>query len=159
MSCILSRDTTKPGFKPDSTGRLLKYDPRTQRVTVLLSGLSGVGGPAVSSDRKYVLVPDYVNNKIHRHWLQGPKKDTNEVFLTDCGSPKTIKRAEKDGEFWVAVDKLGEPQGLRVNGTAMVLQTVPLPQFLNKPLYVVQESNEALYVGSSATDFVGVCTN
>lgn len=160
------REMTKPGFKPDSTGRLLKYDPRTQRVTVLLTGLSGVGGPSVSSDRKYVLVPQYMNNQIQRHWLQGPKKDTNEVFLTDCGSPKNIKRAANDGEFWVAVEKqvqqspvLSEPHGLRVNGSATVLQTVPLPQFLNMAHNVVQESNDALYVGSSHSDFVGVYTN
>lgn len=95
----------KPGFTPDSTGRLLKYDPRTQRVTVLLSGLPGVGGPSVSSDRKYVLVPNYVNKKIQRYWLQGPKRNTNEVFLSNCGSPKNIKRALNDGEFWVAVEK------------------------------------------------------
>ncbi|KAI3690356.1 hypothetical protein L2E82_48366 [Cichorium intybus] len=155
------RDMSQPGFKPDSTGRLLKYDPRTQRVTVLLSGLSGGGGPAVSSDRKFVLVPEYVKNKIQRHWLQGPKKDTNEVFLSDCGSPKNIKRAANDGEFWVAVEKQmlpvsSEPQGLRVNGSATVLQTVPLPQFLHMAVDVVQENNEALYVGSGDTDFIGV---
>ncbi|KAI3505607.1 hypothetical protein L1887_27740 [Cichorium endivia] len=153
------RDMTQPGFKPDPTGRLLKYDPRTQRVTILLSGLSGGGGPAVSSDRKYVLVPEYMKNKIQRHWLQGPKKDTNEVFLTDCGSPKNIKRAANDGEFWVAVEKQmlpvwSEPQGLRVNGSTTVLQTVPLPQFLHMAVDVVQENNEALYVGSGDTDFV-----
>ncbi|GJX50992.1 six-bladed beta-propeller, TolB-like protein [Tanacetum coccineum] len=77
----------QPGFKLDSTGRLLKYDPRTQRVTTLLSGLSRVGGPAVSSDRK----------------------------------------AANDGEFWVAAEN--PAQGLRVNGSATVLQTVPLTQY------------------------------
>ncbi|GJV28648.1 six-bladed beta-propeller, TolB-like protein [Tanacetum coccineum] len=75
------------GIKLDSTGRLLKYDPRTQRVTTLLSGLSRVGGPAVSSDRK----------------------------------------AANDGEFWVAAEN--PAQGLRVNGSATVLQTVPLTQY------------------------------
>ncbi|PWA73917.1 strictosidine synthase 2 [Artemisia annua] len=120
----------QPEFKLiDSTGRLLKYDPRNQRVTTLLSGLSGVGGPAVSSDRKYVLVPD----------------------------PKSIKRAVNDGEFWVAAEN--PTQGLRVNGSATVLQTVPLTQFSGMTVSVVQEINNALYVGSSDTDFVGVYTN
>ncbi|PWA73919.1 Six-bladed beta-propeller, TolB-like protein [Artemisia annua] len=153
------RDMTKPGFKPDSTGRLLKYDPRTQRVTTLLSSLSGAGGPAVSSDRKYVLVPEFANKKIQRYWLQGPKHNTNEVFLTDCGSPKSIKRAINDGEFWVAVENQGQPQGLRVNGSAIVIETVPLTQFMNLSPAVVQEGGNALYVGSSGTDFVGVYTN
>nr|XP_043630365.1 protein STRICTOSIDINE SYNTHASE-LIKE 11-like [Erigeron canadensis] len=160
------RNMAQPGFTPDSTGRLLKYDPRTKRVTVLISGLSGVGGPAVSSDRKYVLVPDYVNMKVQRYWLQGPKRNTNEVFLTNCtGSPINIKRTVNDEEFWVAVDNQGqqptvnsEPHGLRVNGFAVVLQTAPLPQFLDMSVTVVQEINDALYVGSSHADFVGVYT-
>ncbi|KAK1417839.1 hypothetical protein QVD17_26973 [Tagetes erecta] len=97
------RRLAQPDFTPDSTGRLLKYDPRTQRVSVLINGLAGGGGPAVSSDRKYVLVPEYVNKRIQRYWLQGPKHGTNEVFMTDFGSPMNIKRAVNDGEFWVAV--------------------------------------------------------
>ncbi|KAK1417842.1 hypothetical protein QVD17_26976 [Tagetes erecta] len=151
------RNMAQPGFTPDSTGRLLKYDPRTQRVAVLLSGLAGAGGPAVSSDRKYVLVPEYANNRIQRYWLQGPKHSTNEVFMTGIGSPKNIKRAANDGEFWVAIEK--QAQGLRVNGSTMVLQTVPLTQFVNTGVAVVQEMNNAVYVGSSHTDFVGVYTN
>ncbi|KAJ0716043.1 putative strictosidine synthase transcription factor WD40-like family [Helianthus annuus] len=112
---------TDASLTHDSTGRLFKYDPRTQRVTVLMSGLAGAGGPAVSSDRKYILVPDYINKKIQRYWLQGPKRGTNEVFMTNYGSPNNIKRAINDGEFWVVVEK--KAQGLRINGYAMVLQT------------------------------------
>ena len=123
----------------------------------MLSGLSGVGGPAVSSDRKYVLVPEYGKNRIQRYWVQGPKRNTNEVFPTDCGSPKNIKRAVNDGEFWVAAEN--PTQGIRVNGSATVLQTVPLTQFSGMTVSVVQEINNALYVGSSDTDFVGVYTN
>ena len=149
---------SQPGFTPDSTGRLLKYDPRTQRVTVLLSGLSGGGGPAVSSDRKYVLVPNYAKKQIQRHWVQGPKRSTNDVFMTDCGIPKNIKRAANGGEFWVAVERMNEALGLRVNGSAIVLQTVVLSHLLNTSVAVVQEMNDALYVGSSGTDFVGVYT-
>ncbi|KAD6453792.1 hypothetical protein E3N88_08498 [Mikania micrantha] len=151
------RNSAKPGNTPDSTGRLLKFDPRTQRVTVLLNGLAGGGGPAVSSDRKYVLVPEYVTKKIQRYWVQGPNKGTNEVFMTTIGSPNNIKRAANDGEFWVAVEK--QAQGLRVNGSAMVLQTVPLTQFLDINVAVVQEMNGSLFVGSNDTDFVGVYTN
>ncbi|KAL8209924.1 hypothetical protein R6Q57_006656 [Mikania cordata] len=112
------RNLAQPGNTPDSTGRLLKFYPRTQRVTVLLNGLAGGGGPAVSSDRKYVLVPEYVTKKIQRYWVQGPNKGTSEVFMTTIGSPNNIKRAANDGEFCVAVEK--QAQGLRVNGSAMV---------------------------------------
>ncbi|KAI3828541.1 hypothetical protein L1987_02642 [Smallanthus sonchifolius] len=119
LTCNI-RNLAEPGFTPDSTGRLLKYDPRTQRVTVLMSGLAGGGGPA------------------------GPKKGTNEVFMTEFGSPKNIKRAANDGEFWVAVENSKQAQGLRVNGSAMVLQTVPLAQFMDTTVAAVQEMNGAL---------------
>ncbi|KAF7150840.1 hypothetical protein RHSIM_Rhsim02G0068500 [Rhododendron simsii] len=42
-------NATQPGFKPDSTGRLLKYDPVTKQVIVLLRGLAGAGGAASTS--------------------------------------------------------------------------------------------------------------
>nr|XP_043627340.1 protein STRICTOSIDINE SYNTHASE-LIKE 12-like [Erigeron canadensis] len=158
---------TDASFTPDSTGRLLKYDPYNHNVTILVSSLSGVGGPAVGSARNYVLFPDNVNKNIQRYWLQGPKIGTSEVFLTDCGSPKNIKRATNNEEFWVALEKqiqqptpgYSQPQGLRVNGSAAVLQTEPLTEFLNMNIAVVQEINNAIYVGSSHTNFIGVYTN
>nr|GEW59914.1 six-bladed beta-propeller, TolB-like protein [Tanacetum cinerariifolium] len=76
---------TQPGFTPDSTGRLLKYDPYNQTVTVLLSGLSGVGGPTANIHRDCILVPESVNKTIIRYWLEGPKVGTTEetvCFIT-----------------------------------------------------------------------------
>jgi hypothetical protein len=127
-----------------------------------MSGLAGAGGPSVSSDRNYVLVPESVNKRILRYWVQGPNEGTNEVFMTMTdfginGSPNNIKRAVGDGEFWVALEK--QAQGLRVNESAMVQQSVPLTHFFNMTVAVVQVMNDALYVGSSHTDFVGVYTN
>nr|GEW26318.1 protein strictosidine synthase-like 11-like [Tanacetum cinerariifolium] len=72
------RNITQPGFTPDSTGRLLKYDPYNQTVTVLLSGLSGVGGPTANIHRDCILVPESVNKTIIRYWLEGPKVGTTE---------------------------------------------------------------------------------
>ena len=37
-----------------ATGRLLEYDPRTRRVTVLMRGLSGAAGTAFSRDGPFV---------------------------------------------------------------------------------------------------------
>ena len=156
---FLCRNITQPGFTPDSTGRLLKYDPYNQTVTVLLSGLSGVGGPTANIHRDCVLVPESVNKTIIRYWLEGPKVGTTEVFLTDCGDVKNIKRAATDGEYWVATSVLDAQQGIRVNESATVLETVSFTQFGNMTITVVQEKNNALYVGSSHADFVGNYTN
>ena len=52
------RNVTQPNFVPDVSGRLLRYNPRTQEVKVLLRGLSAAVGLAVSSDGSFVLVSE-----------------------------------------------------------------------------------------------------
>ncbi|KAL8230779.1 hypothetical protein R6Q57_000557 [Mikania cordata] len=137
------RDTTLPGFKPDSTGRFLRYNPHTRQVSVLLSGLSGWG------------------------WSGGPKANTVELLLNNIGNPNKIKRAERFGEFWVALSvgfipraPLITPQGVRFSSNGVVLQTVSFAtEFFNKTISLVQEQNEKLYVGSRLTNFIGVYSN
>ncbi|XP_076910007.1 protein STRICTOSIDINE SYNTHASE-LIKE 12-like [Bidens hawaiensis] len=161
------RDTTQPGCKPDSTGRLLCYNPVTNRVDVLLTGLSGGGGPAVSRDGTYVLVPELTGNRISKYWLAGPKVNQTEVLLNNVGNPNKIKRAERFGEFWVALSvgfipptPLITPQGVRFDSNGVVLQTVSFAtQFFNKTISVVLDENRKLYVGSRFTNFIGVYSN
>ncbi|KAI3521875.1 hypothetical protein L1887_11350 [Cichorium endivia] len=161
------RDTTKPGFIPDSTGRFLRYNPLTRQVTVLLSGLSGGGGPAVSRDGTFVLVPELTAKRISKYWLVGPKANTAEVFINFGGNPNKIKRAERFGEFWVAVSN-GHipptppivPEGVRINSNGVVLQRVSFArEFVNVTISLVQEQNGKLYVGSRFTNFIGVYSN
>ncbi|KAI3521878.1 hypothetical protein L1887_11353 [Cichorium endivia] len=125
------RDTSKPGFKPDSTGRLLRYNPLTRQVTVLLSGLSGGGGPAVNRDGTFVLVPEINAKRISKYWLVGPKANTMEVLVNFVGNPNKIKRAGRFGEFWVAVSNGFlpptppiVPEGVRLNSDGAVLDRV-----------------------------------
>lgn len=164
-SCIRAcRNVTQPGFKPDSTGRLLKYDPVTKQVTVLLRGLAGAGGPAVSFDRSFVLVSEYVGKRIQKFWLTGVKANTAEILINLPGNPNKIKRSQTEGEYWVALNVISQqpilftaPQALRINGLGMLLETLPLVTgYFNASIAVVQEQNLALYIGSRDTDFVGV---
>ncbi|XP_003635414.3 protein STRICTOSIDINE SYNTHASE-LIKE 10, partial [Vitis vinifera] len=62
----------------DKTGRLLKYDPRTKEVTVLLRGLSFSNGVALSKDKDFVLVTETTAAKVTRYWLQVHKGLTAE---------------------------------------------------------------------------------
>ncbi|CAH1422360.1 unnamed protein product [Lactuca virosa] len=160
------RDTTQPGFRPDSTGRFLRYNPRTRQVSLLLSGLNGGGGPAVSSDGTFVLVPELTGNRISKYWLAGPKANTAEHLL-NVTNPNKIKRASGYGEFWVAVSDgfippapLITPQGVRFDSNGLVLQTVSFAkEFVNKTISLVQEQDGKLYVGSRFTNFIGVYSN
>ncbi|KAI8552843.1 hypothetical protein RHMOL_Rhmol06G0299800 [Rhododendron molle] len=143
---------------------LLKYDPVTKQVTVLLRGLAGAGGPAVSFDRSFVLVSEYVGKRIQKFWLTGDKANTAEILINLPGNPNKIKRSETEGEYWVALNVISQqpilftaPQGLRINGLGMLLETLPLVTgYFNASIAVVQEHNSALYIGSRDTDFVGV---
>ncbi|KAA8541126.1 hypothetical protein F0562_025128 [Nyssa sinensis] len=44
----------------DATGRLLKYDPKTKNVTVLLRGLGGASRVAISRDGSFILVSEFM---------------------------------------------------------------------------------------------------
>ncbi|KAI3766984.1 hypothetical protein L2E82_17065 [Cichorium intybus] len=162
------RDATQPGFIPDSTGRLLRYEPLTGHVSVLLSGLSGGGGPVVSSDGTFVLVPELGSTRISKYWLVGPKENTAEVLLNTNGNPNKIKRGETPGEFWVATSRVGYmpptpvilPEGVRFNSDGDVLETVGfVTEFSSNVTSLVVQHEGKLYVGSHFTNFIGVYYN
>ncbi|XP_059639508.1 protein STRICTOSIDINE SYNTHASE-LIKE 11-like [Cornus florida] len=144
------RNSTRPNFKPDSTRRFMKYDPFSKQVMVLLRGLTGTGGPAVSTDSSFLFAC--------------VKANTTEVFIKFPGNSIKIKRAATTGEFWVAVNEINQqqvtlPQGYRINAYGTVEIVSFAAQYNNKSISVVQEQNGALYVGSRVVDFVGVFRN
>ncbi|XP_076902072.1 protein STRICTOSIDINE SYNTHASE-LIKE 12-like, partial [Bidens hawaiensis] len=161
------RDVTQPGFIPDSTGRLLRYNTITKEVSVLLSGLPGGGGPAVSHDGTFVVVPELTGNRVLKYWFVGPKANQVEVLLDNIGNPNKIKRGETFGEFWAAHSDgflprlpLVTPQGVRFNSNGDVLQIVSFSnEYFNTSISLVQEQNGKLYVGSYFTNFIGVYSN
>ncbi|KAK6921085.1 Strictosidine synthase, conserved region, partial [Dillenia turbinata] len=87
----------------DATGRLLKYDPKTKEITVLLNCLSGAAGNAVSEDGSFVLVSENISGNVLKYWLKGSKANTTETFISYQGQPDNIKRTS-NGEFWIAVN-------------------------------------------------------
>lgn len=86
----------------DRSGRLLKYDPTTKEVTVLMRSLAFANGVALSKDNSFVLVGESGTSQIHKFWLRGPRAQTSELFAHLDKSPDNINRNER-GEFWVAV--------------------------------------------------------
>lgn len=142
----------------DSTGRLLKYDRRTKRVSVLLSGISGAAGVAISKDRSFLLVTEFVGSRIQKYWLRGPKANTAEVILhITAGIPDNIRRTES-GDFWVALTSAkGELLGIRINGSGTILETLTFsPQFQAPTLAEVQQYKDTIYLGSLMGANVGV---
>ena len=84
----------------DTTGRLMKYDPRSKEIRVLLNNLSYPNGVSLSKNGDFILISDTTNCRILKLWLQTSKRGTVEIFTELPGFPDNIKRNPK-GEFWV----------------------------------------------------------
>ncbi|KAF5734627.1 putative Calcium-dependent phosphotriesterase superfamily protein [Tripterygium wilfordii] len=146
----------------DSTGRLLKYDPKTNTVTTLLRNLSGAAGTAVSRDGSFVLVTEFIANRTRKFWLNGPKANTAEILITSHLRPDNIKRTIR-GDFWIAAMMLkAATQTLvairqLVRESGAILRTVSLEaEYGTTFISEVQEYAGALYVGSRFTTSIGV---
>ncbi|KAA8541132.1 hypothetical protein F0562_025122 [Nyssa sinensis] len=159
----LSNNVTQIILSGDTTGRLLKYDPKSREVIVLLRGLSGATGVAVSKDGTFVLVTEFIGCRVRRYWLKGPKANSAEILINLRGNPDNIKRMAL-GDFWVAVNIQNQQgptpitvaQGQRINKFGMVLETVTLAaEYNGTSISEVQEYGGALYIGSLFANFVG----
>ncbi|XP_006649792.1 protein STRICTOSIDINE SYNTHASE-LIKE 13 [Oryza brachyantha] len=87
----------------EGTGRLLRYDPETNAVHVVLSGLVFPNGVQISDDQRFLLFSETTNCRIMRYWLEGPRAGQVEVFADLPGFPDNV-RLSSGGQFWVAVD-------------------------------------------------------
>lgn len=86
----------------EKSGRLLKYDIESRKVTVILDNLTFPNGVTLSQDGNFLLVAETTICRIMRFWLKTSKAGTLEVFANLPGYPDNIKRNQK-GEFWVAI--------------------------------------------------------
>lgn len=152
----------------DYSGRLFRYDPTTNETTLLLSDLAVAAGVAVSNNGSFVLVSEYMANRIKRFWLKGPNAYTSDIFLRLPGRPDNIKRNSAN-EFWVAVNyPFGSPPppippvlplGLRVNEQGLIIQAVPLvEEFSTESVSEVQESEGKLYATSLHESYANILT-
>ncbi|KAJ8553762.1 hypothetical protein K7X08_024440 [Anisodus acutangulus] len=145
----------------DTSGRLFKYDIGTKQVTLLLSGLSGPVGVALSKDSSYVLITEYIAQRIQRFWLKGAKANSSDVFTNVEGIPDNIKRTVL-GDFWVAIANTKQHTtfsiGQRINRFGKVVETRNFTDQFNTPngITEVQEYNGKLHVGSLDQNFIGV---
>uniref|UniRef100_A0A131XIP1 Putative conserved secreted protein n=1 Tax=Hyalomma excavatum TaxID=257692 RepID=A0A131XIP1_9ACAR len=110
----------------ENTGRVLKFDPKTRKATVLMKGLRLPNGVQISHDKKSLLVCELSMNRILRYHLKGPKRGKTEVFVDKLpGWPDNI-RPSKRGGYWVAF-----ATGRSPNDTSVIDYLIPLP-FIRK---------------------------
>ncbi|KAK7388810.1 hypothetical protein VNO78_23637 [Psophocarpus tetragonolobus] len=152
----------------DQSGTLFSLDPRTNETRVLMRGLAWASGVAVSRDGSFVLVSEYLANRIQRFWVRGPRANSSELFVQLTVRPNNI-RINPRGEFWVAVNGvLGPnppprpailPGALRISENGIVLQIVPLVRELgDEEISEVHEHNRVLYAGSLHASYLPIST-
>ena len=86
----------------DNTGRLLKYDPKSNEVDVLVDGLAFANGLAMSTDGSYLLLAETTTGRILRYWIKTPKASTLEEVARLPWFPDNIKMSPRGG-FWVGL--------------------------------------------------------
>ncbi|TVU08258.1 hypothetical protein EJB05_41655, partial [Eragrostis curvula] len=159
-------DHQKVTTTSDSTGRILKYNPRTNQVTVLQSGLPYPNGVAISSDRSHLIVALTGPCKLHKFWLTGqPKAGKSETFAYLRGYPDNV-RQDGYGGYWVALnrEKIEYPRNdkhmiaIRIGGQGEKLQEIRGPTTISLS-EVVQRQDGKLYFGSVERSFVGIFTS
>ena len=84
-------------------GRLLSYNPKTNKTSLVMDNLVFANGVAVSPDQSFLLVNETGRYRIHRVWLSGDKQGKSEIFIENLpGFPDGISSNRKD-KFWLAV--------------------------------------------------------
>lgn len=86
----------------DKSGKLMKYNPKSKQVTMLLGNLSFPNGIALSQDGNSMLLAETTNCRILKYWLTTSKSGNLEVFAQLPGFPDNIKRSPRGG-YWVGV--------------------------------------------------------
>ncbi|XP_071902899.1 protein STRICTOSIDINE SYNTHASE-LIKE 11-like [Coffea arabica] len=143
----------------DSTGRLLEYNPKTKKVTTLLSNLGGAAGVATDAAASYVLVSEFIAKRITKYWLKGEKAGTSEIFLTFTGNPNKIKR-NWEGNYWVPLnyprpDYTNAPKGVKFSPSGQILETVDFSKEYYQNITAVVEQRGKLFLSGLFIPYIG----
>ncbi|TWG97943.1 sugar lactone lactonase YvrE [Mesorhizobium sp. J18] len=131
------------------TGRLLRYDPSSRRVEVLLDGLQFADGVALTQDETALLVVETGSYRVLRLWLQGERSGEVEPLIGNLpGLPANASRAN-DGTFWLGltsprsstVDALSGYPFLRKVLARLPQALRPVPQPYGFVLHFDQDGN------------------
>ncbi|KAI6683332.1 hypothetical protein NL676_029245 [Syzygium grande] len=141
----------------DRTGRLLRFDPRTDQVTVLARCLTSPGGVAVAADSSFVLVTQFITGTVTKFYLTGPNANTTQTLLSGVTGADNIKRSEQ-GDFTLTQNpRPFDLRALRINGDGAVLANVSIggPYANVRSISEAQLNGLFTYIGSLYADFVG----
>ncbi|CAH0400532.1 unnamed protein product [Chilo suppressalis] len=81
----------------DPSGRVFQYNAATNSSIILMDNLWFPNGVAVSPDNTFLVVAETFAKRLHKYYINGPKKGKSEVFVSGLpGTPDNV-RALPDG--------------------------------------------------------------
>ncbi|MED6122729.1 yls2-like [Stylosanthes scabra] len=91
-------------------GRLMSYNPTTNKTKVLAHDLYFPNGVAVSPDQKFVIFCESVLMKCKKYYIEGSKKGIIEKFCDDLpGFPDNI-HYDGQGQYWIGIGGESSPE-------------------------------------------------
>ena len=88
------------------TGRILTYDPATQKTSVVMENLSFANGVAMGPKDSSIYVNETGEYRVLRHWIKGPKKGETDVLMDNLpGFPDNINRGPGNSYYVGLVSK------------------------------------------------------
>lgn len=122
-------------FFANPSGRLLHYERKTGKVTVVLDNLWFANGVAISPDEEFVVVVETHASRIQKYFLKGAKKGQSEIFVEGLpGVPDNVT-PDEDG-LWIALVVSADPQN-----PMLPHSMAPLPlvrKFLLRLLHLIE---------------------
>ncbi|KAM7251242.1 hypothetical protein ACFE04_023125 [Oxalis oulophora] len=150
----------------ERTGRLLKYDPNINLVTVMAWGLAFPNGVALSRDKSFLLVAEGGTQRIIKFQLN-QAYPTPQLFRQLIRAPDNIKR-NQEGHFWIALNSgrtftstlpniSQDPIGMKLDQNGNILQYLNgYGSDLLNSVSEVEEHQGNFYLGSAIKPFVGI---
>jgi sugar lactone lactonase YvrE len=102
---------TEDLLEHQTTGRVLAYEPTSQRVRRVAGGFNFANGLALGPDEAYLVVAETGAYRLWRVWLKGPRAGQKELFTDSLpGFPDNVRYAPARHQFWVAIGSLRKPE-------------------------------------------------
>lgn len=90
-------------FEHENSGRVIQFDMKTKKASVLLDGLYFPNGIQLSKKKDSLVIAEMSNERLLKYYLKGTKKGQLEVLTEFPGTIDNV-RASKNG-YWVALNK------------------------------------------------------
>ncbi|KAG5679180.1 hypothetical protein PVAND_008769 [Polypedilum vanderplanki] len=122
-------------FFANPSGRLVHFDRKTEKLTVLLDNLWFANGVVLSPNEDFVVVAETHASRAQKYWLKGEKKGQSEAFVEGLpGIPDNLI-GDEDG-VWIALVVSADPENPMIPQSTARLPYVR--KFLIRVLHLIE---------------------